>query len=237
MSTGRAGRSGRRTVAGVGLAMAMAMAMAMLLAVPVAEAGMDDPGGGARPGRFITEFPITAGAGATFATAGPDGNVWFAELSGDRIGRVTPAGTVVEFPLPVPQSAPLDITVGPDGHVWFSEYLGDRIGRITPAGVITEFPLPVAGSRPEGVTAGPDGNLWFTEGARNAPPATGADQPPPTQPCPHPWVLDQTLEAPEILIRHAEHIAGPHCGKPYRAPCQANRKPMHIRAGLHIVAA
>jgi hypothetical protein len=97
-------------VAGIGLA------MAMLLATPVAEAGTDEPGG-AHPGRFITEFPITAGAGATFATAGPDGNVWFAELAGNRIGRVTPAGTVTEFPLPVPQSAPLDITVGPDGNI------------------------------------------------------------------------------------------------------------------------
>lgn len=145
--------------------MVAGMAVAVVLATPVAEAGINEPSGGERPGRFITEIPITAGAGATFATAGSDGNVWFAELNGNRIGRVTPAGTVIEFPLPVPQSAPLDITLGPDGNVWFTEYLGDRIGRITPAGEITEYPLPTPGSNPHRIVAGRDGHLWFTERA------------------------------------------------------------------------
>ena len=31
-------------------------------------------------------------------TAGPDGNLWFTEAAA-TIGRITPAGTVTEFPL------------------------------------------------------------------------------------------------------------------------------------------
>jgi virginiamycin B lyase len=39
-----------------------------------------------------------------FITAGPDGNLWFGEVYGDRIGRITPAGVFSEFPLPKPGS-------------------------------------------------------------------------------------------------------------------------------------
>ena len=30
-------------------------------------------------------------------TTGPDGNLWFTEYNGDRIGRITPPGEVTEF--------------------------------------------------------------------------------------------------------------------------------------------
>jgi len=33
-------------------------------------------------------------------TAGPDGNVWFMELQGNKIGRITPAGVIAEFSEP-----------------------------------------------------------------------------------------------------------------------------------------
>ena len=35
----------------------------------------------------ITEFPT--GGGPKFITAGPDGNVWFTEFDGNKIGRIT----------------------------------------------------------------------------------------------------------------------------------------------------
>ena len=38
----------------------------------------------------ITEFPIpTISSFPTGITAGPDGNLWFTESSGDKIGRIT----------------------------------------------------------------------------------------------------------------------------------------------------
>jgi len=46
----------------------------------------------------VTEFStgITAGANPQGITAGPDGNVWFTEYSGNRIGRITPIGAVTD---------------------------------------------------------------------------------------------------------------------------------------------
>jgi streptogramin lyase len=119
-------------------------------------------------------------------TTGPDGNLWFAQTGADKIGRMTPAGAVTQFPLPpipvpagtqpTPGSAPgpVAITVGPDGALWFVGVPGE-IGRITTAGVVTEFPVPAVPPPPgspagtqstaatlTGITAGPDGALWFT---------------------------------------------------------------------------
>jgi hypothetical protein len=57
----------------------------------------------------------------------------FAEQLGDRIGRITPAGVITEFPVPNAFSAPFGIAAGPDGNLWFAEAGAPRIGRITPA--------------------------------------------------------------------------------------------------------
>ncbi|HLZ59750.1 MAG TPA: protein kinase [Ktedonosporobacter sp.] len=111
----------------------------------------------------ITEFPVpTVGSNLVAITAGPDGNLWFTEFSGDKVGRISPTGRITEFPIPTANSRPNWITAGPDGNLWFTEQAG-RIGRISPTGTITEFPVPAASSDPIGITAGPDGNLWFTE--------------------------------------------------------------------------
>jgi streptogramin lyase len=111
----------------------------------------------------ITEFSdgITPGAQPLGITAGPDGNLWFAEQGADRIGRITPSGVVTEFSEGIaPGSAPAQITVGADGNLWFTESGGSRIGRITPQGVITELATRFTGF---GIAAGVDGNVWFTE--------------------------------------------------------------------------
>ena len=101
-------------------------------------------------------------------TAGPDGNLWFTELTGNQIGRITPCGTITEFARSSrPAADPDGITAGPDGNLWFTEITGNKIGRITTAGTVTEFGAGhlTPGSVPDGITAGPDGNLWFTEDA------------------------------------------------------------------------
>ena len=114
-------------------------------------------------------FGITANSAPLGITQGPDGNLWFTENAGNRIGRITPTGTVTEFSTGISaNSAPFGITAGPDGNLWFTEFSGSRIGRITPTGTVTEFSNGItAGSDPQGITAGPDGNLWFTENIGN----------------------------------------------------------------------
>ena len=91
---------------------------------------------------LIIEFPIpTAASAPRGITAGPDGNLWFTEASGNNIGRITAAGAITEFPIPTVGSGPQSITAGPDGNLWFTEFSGNKIGQITPAGAITEFPI------------------------------------------------------------------------------------------------
>jgi streptogramin lyase/Tol biopolymer transport system component len=112
----------------------------------------------------IAEFPLPAGGSPFGITAGPDGNLWFTEQNGNRIGRITPAGVITEFPVLTPGSFPRGITVGPDGNLWFAAASGS-IGRVTPTGAITEFSV---GGSPREITAGPDGNLWFTDQGGNS---------------------------------------------------------------------
>jgi streptogramin lyase len=129
----------------------------------------------------ISEFPIpptevvfspsgplvVSGSSPYGITTGPDGNLWFTEWLADKIGRITPSGTISQFQIPTATSHPYGITAGPDGNLWFAEEGGDKIGRITPSGTISEFQTPTANSSPYGITAGPDGNLWFTESLGN----------------------------------------------------------------------
>ena len=48
----------------------------------------------------MTEFSagISEGSAPNGITAGPDGNLWFTESDGSRIGRITPSGVASEFP-------------------------------------------------------------------------------------------------------------------------------------------
>jgi streptogramin lyase len=130
----------------------------------------------------VTEFQLPGAHPDPLAiTLGKDGNLWIVEW--DRIGKMTTAGTLSEYPLPFGyNSNVLGIAPGPDGNIWFTESRcpycdpsasgqtpndGATIGKITPAGAISEFTLPDYHAGPRGITAGPDGNLWFTEEVGN----------------------------------------------------------------------
>lgn len=113
----------------------------------------------------IAEFPLPSSGGFPFGiTAGPDGNVWFTELSKGVVGKINvlSPNKIAEFPIGT-SSQILAITAGPDRNVWFTEYTGNKVGRITPSGEITDYPVPTANSGPAGISSGPDGNVWFTE--------------------------------------------------------------------------
>ena len=57
--------------------------------------------------------------------AGPDGNLWFTDVHGDQIGRITPAGVDHRVPDPDRRQRPCRITAGPDGNLWFTERGGN----------------------------------------------------------------------------------------------------------------
>jgi streptogramin lyase len=94
-------------------------------------------------------------------TVGPDGNVWFTEADPvNGIGRLTPSGTLTEFPLGSPSNAN-SIVAGPDGNLWFTEWDTMRVGRMSPTGAVTRYDVSAAGEHTNYITLGPDGALWF----------------------------------------------------------------------------
>ena len=129
----------------------------------------------------ITEFSagIPSFSGVHGIATGPDGNLWFTEETFNRIGRITPSGSVTQFGgfiqhpgappagLP-PGSFPYEIVAGPDGRMWFTARgttaATQSIARITTGGSVSAFFGGIsAGSGLGGIAPGPDGNLWFTE--------------------------------------------------------------------------
>jgi hypothetical protein len=112
----------------------------------------------------VTEFPAAV-SNPFSITGGPEGALWFTEPGNSRIGRITTAGAITEYPLSG-FGNPQGITTGPDGALWFTEFGTGKIGRITIQGVLTEYPL-APNSSPSGITVGPDQALWFTESNAN----------------------------------------------------------------------
>jgi virginiamycin B lyase len=136
------------------LAISLVAAMLLILGVAV-------PAGA---GQKITEFPVPTGGARPYSiVAAPDGNLYFTESDGNKIGRISPDGHIKEFDLPNAGSEPYDIVVGTDGALWFTERFGNRIGRMTLTGQFTEYPVPTQNSQPWGIAAGKDGSIWFAE--------------------------------------------------------------------------
>src|SRR2546428_3056414 len=95
----------------------------------------------------VTPFQAGVGDGVSGTspqriTTGPDGNLWFTEAFSNRIGRMTPAGTLTEFPLPMARSNPRAIVAGAACHLWFTEASSAPPvnGRSAPAGCVTAYP-------------------------------------------------------------------------------------------------
>lgn len=82
-------------------------------------------------GSTLNTFNIpTSSSHPEFITQGADGAMWFTEIDGNNIGRVTSDGTFTEIPVPTASSEPLGIAKGPDGNIWFTEKTGDKIGTV-----------------------------------------------------------------------------------------------------------
>src|SRR5262249_61257648 len=66
----------------------------------------------------ITEFPIsTDNASPNGITVGPDGNLWFAEEFGKKIGMINPTTHAITDFLISTSASPTAITAGPDGNL------------------------------------------------------------------------------------------------------------------------
>src|SRR5262249_33733050 len=125
----------------------------------------------------ITEWPLpAANSYPAGITLGSDGNLWFVEFFGNKIGQIIASGpstgTITEWPVPTPNRGPIFITTGPDGNLWFTEEyrnlstgeFGNTIGKFTiTTKTFAEIEVPTQHSGPYGITVGPDGGIWFAE--------------------------------------------------------------------------
>jgi virginiamycin B lyase len=116
----------------------------------------------------LTELPSlpTLNSHPTSITTASDGSIWFTERYAGKLGRLSPQGTLTEYPIPFGNAE--DITASPDGYVWFT--LGGFIGRVSAAGgPIAEFALPGYDELAAGITTRSDGSVWFASNLWRAP--------------------------------------------------------------------
>jgi streptogramin lyase len=109
---------------------------------------------GTTPGLPITAVPRDI-------AAGPDGTIWFTDLTTPAIGSISPKLVITEYTVGLRNGAqPYAIVAGPDGNMWFSD--AAAIGRITPAGKIVEFHSGIPkGVSPGGLAVGGGGKaIW-----------------------------------------------------------------------------
>ena len=89
-------------------------------AAPSPTATTGGSSGGAPAGLVPVEFSVpTTAAGTQQFAVGPDGNVWFTEGDGNKIGQITPTGTIHEFTVPTDSATPAGITTGLDHKLGF----------------------------------------------------------------------------------------------------------------------
>ena len=132
------------------------------------------PADGARPPSSPRASPPPSGPRGI--TAGPDGNIWFAEDGGNRIGRITPAGVVTEFSAGITpgQPAPRDHR-RPGRQPLVHRAAAAGIGRITPAGV--GHRVLRRASRPAASPRGSPPAPTATSGSPSSPEPDRADHP------------------------------------------------------------
>ena len=83
---------------------------------------------------------------AGWLTSDPSGAIWISERNAGNIGRLSPNGSIVEFPLPAgPDAIPQGSVITPGGILYVTEQGVDAIARLDPrTGQSTEFHGPDA---------------------------------------------------------------------------------------------
>jgi streptogramin lyase len=109
---------------------------------------------------------LPEGSGPTGLVTAADGSLWFGDdgrnfVNQTLVGRVSPGGSIVEFPFPEAFSSVSEVTRLPDGEVWVEAGFGG-VYRVSPSGAF----MLVGNVGPFGgrLAPGPEGNVWFYAG-------------------------------------------------------------------------
>jgi virginiamycin B lyase len=112
----------------------------------------------------FTQYNLTTANAFPFGVAlDQNHDLWFTELVGNKIGEITPQGSIIELPIPGSgYMEPSGITVDPSGKVWFTLAGTDSIGSYYD-GSFTIKNLTGVISTPVGIAVDQQGNVWFTQ--------------------------------------------------------------------------
>jgi virginiamycin B lyase len=122
------------------------------------------PGSHPNPVGRVTEWPVPTPRFARDPAPAPDGSIYIAVMTGNKIARFDPrAQAFKEWDLP-PGHRPHGVLVDRKGIVWTTGNGNGTIGRLDPAtGRITEFKTPSGGGGPHTLVISDDGStIWFT---------------------------------------------------------------------------
>ena len=113
----------------------------------------------------FSEYAIPSANATPIGIAlGSDNNLWFTEYNANKIGSVTPAGAVTEYPLNITAN-PVDIIAGPNNSLWFTEPTTSEIGEISTTGTVHQFSTLSGSAAPLGIAVDPTNTnrMWFGE--------------------------------------------------------------------------
>jgi streptogramin lyase len=120
-----------------------------------------------------TSVSVLESIGPGDIAVGSDGNLWFPETGGDRIGRITTSGVVEEFTIPGAAALGRVIAPGPDGKLWvlgfgldgrLHVWAVDRLGLADEIAVLGDNPPLGPGFLPGRIPSGRTG----TSGSRTS---------------------------------------------------------------------
>src|SRR3989442_1343660 len=140
-------------------------ALLLLLAAPAWAGGSNYAiAPGARPNLEgkISEWAVPTPQFARDPAPGPDGNIYIAVMSGNKIARFdTRAKSFKEWDLP-PGARPHGLLVDREGQVWYTGNGNGTIGHLDPTtGRVTQHKAP-SGGDPHTLVIDDKGVIWFT---------------------------------------------------------------------------
>lgn len=144
--------------------------LVLLLAMIPAAALAGGSNYGIKPGAHpqlagkVSEWPVPTPRFARDPAVAPDGSVYIAVMSGNKVARFEPkAQTFKEWDLP-PGHHPHGVLVDSQGIVWTTGNGNSTIGRLDPrTGAIREYKTPTDGNGPHTLVITDDGStIWFT---------------------------------------------------------------------------
>jgi len=163
-------RHARRSmrVSAMTMAFGAALAATFMTGQPFAIAGGSNYGiaPGAHPNLAgtVREWPVPTPRFARDPAPAPDGSIYIAVMSGNKVARFDPkAQQFKEWDLP-PGHRPHGVLVDKQGIVWTTGNGNSTIGRLDPASnKITEYKTPSGGGGPHTLIITDDGStIWFT---------------------------------------------------------------------------